>query len=85
MVGVEDGPEALTVTDLAFLTECRGRGLGSAALRRVLDAADARGLPVRLHVAAQNLGAQRLYVRAGFRTIGDDGVHLTLERPAGAG
>jgi ribosomal protein S18 acetylase RimI-like enzyme len=48
----------------------RGKGLGAALVRRVLD--DARGQVAQLHltVAAGNGHAQRLYERAGFASYG---------------
>lgn len=54
--------------------ECRGRGLGSAALLALsaeLAAAGVRALG--LHVFAENTGARRLYERLGFQVTG---VHM---------
>jgi ribosomal protein S18 acetylase RimI-like enzyme len=87
---VDRADQALRIVDVAVLPEHRGRGIGTAVLRAVLDEADLRHLPVTLQVAAGN-PAQRLYSRLGFRptTDGrpdDDPVaHLTLLRPAREG
>jgi ribosomal-protein-alanine N-acetyltransferase len=49
----------------------QGRGIGTALLRALLDEAERRGTPaVLLEVRADNLDAQRLYERHGFRAIG---------------
>jgi ribosomal protein S18 acetylase RimI-like enzyme len=46
----------------------RGNGLGSILLRAVLDALTARGTPrIVLSAAQQNVAAQRLFARHGFR------------------
>jgi ribosomal protein S18 acetylase RimI-like enzyme len=46
----------------------RGRGIGRLLLEAVLQALDAKGAPrVVLSTAEQNVSAQRLFARAGFR------------------
>jgi ribosomal protein S18 acetylase RimI-like enzyme len=44
----------------------RNRGIGTALMRSVMDAAAAAILPVRLHVASDNDPSLRLYLRLGF-------------------
>jgi ribosomal-protein-alanine N-acetyltransferase len=49
---------------------CRGRGVGRALVRRVLDEAAAEGLrTVLLEVRAGNQPARRLYADLGFRSV----------------
>lgn len=50
----------------------RGRGLGEAVMRAVLDSARAAGVTrVQLEVLVQNAAALRLYERLGFRHLRD--------------
>lgn len=72
------GP-VLHVVDIALLAEFRGRGIGTSLLQAVLDEADARGLPVELHVDVDN-PAQHLYRRLGFEVSADLGRHLRMTR-----
>jgi ribosomal protein S18 acetylase RimI-like enzyme len=62
----------------AVLTEHRGRGIGTAALRMLLGEAARAGKPVRLHVERTN-PARHLYERLGFRWIADEGIHWLME------
>lgn len=68
---VERQPTVLLLMGFAVLTEHRGRGIGTDALRTLLDEAARAGKPIRLHVAPTN-PARRLYERLGFRRIADD-------------
>ena len=52
--------------EIALLPEAQGRGIGTALVRDVMQAAEARGVPVRLSVLANN-PARRLYESLGFR------------------
>jgi ribosomal protein S18 acetylase RimI-like enzyme len=59
------------IGELGVLPPWRGRGIGSALLRRSFATFAARGLErVRLNVDAENpTGATRLYERVGMRTV----------------
>ena len=58
----------------------RGLGVGTELCRRLLNAADARGIPqVSLSVERANPAAA-LYHRLGFRTVRDDGDAVTMAR-----
>lgn len=76
--------DALHLIDIAVVPERRGQGIGGAILRALMDEAAATGRPVTLHVARDNLAAQRLYHRLGFALAGADETHLTLAWPAGS-
>lgn len=73
-------PEEMRVVDIALLQEYRGRGIGGALLRELLEEADGRGIKASIQVERFN-PAQRLYGRLGFRLVSDAGVYLLLERP----
>ncbi len=79
------------IVEIEIAPEVQGHGVGGAVVERVADSAAARGLPTRLHVAADNR-AQRLYRRLGFvvppdehaddRTAGPTATaDLLMERP----
>ncbi len=65
---------------MALLPDWRGRGIGTRLLRRVMEEVDARGQNVSLSVSASN-GALRLYERAGFVRMRQDGDAITMRRP----
>jgi ribosomal protein S18 acetylase RimI-like enzyme len=71
-------PSHHRLVDIALLPEFRGRGIGSALIRALLEEAVQIGKPLRLHVEAVNR-AVRLYRRLGFAQIGADGVYLEME------
>jgi ribosomal protein S18 acetylase RimI-like enzyme len=77
------GPEEVFLADLEVAPEHQGRGIGARLLRRVLAAADAAGLPVRLQVLRGN-PARRLYERHGFTVEREtpERVHMTRDRPS---
>jgi ribosomal protein S18 acetylase RimI-like enzyme len=76
---VEEDGERILIVDLALLPSLRGRGVGTTLLQGVLDRADARALPVRLHVEPDNR-ARRLYLRLGFEVVERGPTHLGMER-----
>lgn len=76
-------PEELRVVDIALLPEFRGRGIGGALMREVIEEAEQRGVKTSIHVERFN-PAQHLYTRLGFRMVSETGVYLLLERPAAA-
>ena len=61
------GPAGV-LQDIVIDPAHRGQGIGRLLLDAVLAALDARGAPrVVLSTAEQNVPAQRLFARAGFR------------------
>jgi ribosomal protein S18 acetylase RimI-like enzyme len=74
----------ICLIDIALLPEYRRLGIGGELLRRLLEEARERGLPVTLHVEVFN-PARSLYARHGFRVVEDRGVYLFLRwRPGDA-
>jgi ribosomal protein S18 acetylase RimI-like enzyme len=64
----------ICVIDISFLPEHRGRGLGTALLRELLEEGATQGKTVSIHVEKFN-PAKRLYERLGFALAGDAGVY----------
>jgi ribosomal protein S18 acetylase RimI-like enzyme len=67
------------IVDQAIVPALRGRGIGSAIMRALMDEAGAAGLPVRLMVASDSDASLRLYVRLGFVPIRTVQFHTELE------
>jgi ribosomal protein S18 acetylase RimI-like enzyme len=67
-------PNEHCIIDIALLSEHRGKGLGEALLRDLMDEAAACGKTVRIYVEKFN-PAMRLYRRLGFKTEEDKGVY----------
>lgn len=74
-----EGAHRAVLVDVILLPQERGRGVGSALLRLLVDRAESRGLDIELHVETNN-PALRLYRRFGFETLGDNGIHAKLRR-----
>lgn len=75
---VDRQDDQMRIIDLSLLTEYRGRGIGTDILRSLLNEAHGGKVPVRLHVEKQS-PALNLYLRHGFRKIGDTGHHYAME------
>jgi ribosomal protein S18 acetylase RimI-like enzyme len=65
--------------DIALLPEFRGRGIGTALLRELMDEAAAAGKVINIYVEQEN-PAQSLYRRLGFEPVAESGVYLLMER-----
>jgi ribosomal protein S18 acetylase RimI-like enzyme len=71
---IERWPSQHRIIDITLLPGHRGRGLGEALLRDLMDEAAAVGKAVSIHVEKHN-PAMRLYRRLGFVTEEDKGVY----------
>ena len=71
---IERSPGQHCIIDIAFLPEHRGKGLGAALMRDLLDEAASAGKDMSIHVEKFN-PAMRLYLRLGFQTEEDKGVY----------
>lgn len=69
----------IRIVDITLLPEFRGAGAGTELLRGLMDEASAAGKALSIHVEREN-PAMSLYVRLGFRPVGDEGVYLRMER-----
>ena len=80
---VERREEEIRLADVALLPEHRGRGLGTALVKQLLEEARAAGKPVRLHALTGGRAAA-LYARLGFGVLADEGPYVLMEwRPGG--
>ena len=70
--------DEIRLIDIALLPEHRGRGLGGAIMREILDEGAESGRLVRIHVEHDN-PAMRLYHRLGFEKIEEQGVYHLME------
>jgi ribosomal protein S18 acetylase RimI-like enzyme len=71
--------DELRIVDITLLPAYRGRGAGTALLRRLMDEADAAAKPLTIHVETNN-PARALYERLGFRVAEDRGVYVLYRR-----
>ncbi len=71
--------DLILLMDIALLPEYRGRGIGTAILHELLQAADRAGKTVMLHVEPNN-PALRLYQRLGFEISAKSGYYLEMKR-----
>jgi GNAT superfamily N-acetyltransferase len=70
-ISTAEGGRAATFEDLIVRPEARGRGVGTALLRFVIDEARRQGvLRLTLLTDGENRRAQALYSRCGFRPSG---------------
>ncbi|MEP3437315.1 MAG: GNAT family N-acetyltransferase [Hoeflea sp.] len=74
---LEYWPSEHRIIDIALMPQLRGRGIGAALLRDVIDEAVRSAKAVGIHVEKAN-PAMRLYKRLGFETVEDKGVYDLL-------
>jgi ribosomal protein S18 acetylase RimI-like enzyme len=77
---VHRGPGDIRIMDIALAPGFRGRGIGTALLRGLVEEADSSGRKLSIHVEMNN-PARSLYDRLGFRPASERGVYLLMERP----
>jgi ribosomal protein S18 acetylase RimI-like enzyme len=76
--------DEIRIIDIALLPEHRGRGIGTSVIRGLLDEAAATGKRLSVHVELNN-PARGLYERLGFVPVGEHGLYVLMEAPAGEG
>ena len=70
--------EEILLVDIAVLPASRNHGIGSLALKRLLDEAKSKGKSVDLQVLKTNIPAIRLYERFGFEKTGESDLYLAM-------
>lgn len=74
---VHRGPAEIRIMDIALAPPFRGRGIGTALLRDLMEEAGASGRALSIHVEVNN-PARRLYERLGFVPAGEHGVYVLM-------
>jgi ribosomal protein S18 acetylase RimI-like enzyme len=74
---IDEWRDQIRLVDIALIPECRGLGIGSTLLRRVMDRGAAAGKPVTIHVEGFN-PALSLYRRLGFEHVDTNGVYFLM-------
>ena len=74
---IDEWRDQIRLVDIALIPDCRGSGIGSTLLHRILRRGAAAGKPVTIHVEAFN-PALRLYKRLGFEQADTNGVYLLM-------
>jgi ribosomal protein S18 acetylase RimI-like enzyme len=81
IVALTPDGKTLHLLDIAITATARNRGIGTAMIGALADAAMGIGVVhMTLAVLASNLSARRLYERLGFVVTGGD-THLLMEKP----
>ena len=76
---VHRGDDEIRIMDIALAPAFRGRGIGTALLRDLMEEAGASGRALSIHVEINN-PARRLYERLGFSPAGEHGVYVLMRR-----
>lgn len=71
-------PDEIFLVDIAIMPEYRNLGIGSRLVASLVAESKSIDCPLRLY-AEKNSRAQALYLRFGFKVIGDEGVHDLME------
>jgi ribosomal protein S18 acetylase RimI-like enzyme len=74
---IADLDDAVYIAEILVLAEHRGKGVGSAVMRGIMDTAGEK--TVRLSVNTLNSGAVRFYERLGFRRVRGGDVDQVME------
>jgi ribosomal protein S18 acetylase RimI-like enzyme len=77
VIAVEWSATDAFLANIEILPEYQGQGLGAALVNGIITQAEARNLPVRLHVLKMN-PARRLYERLGFVVTGETETHFLM-------
>ena len=75
-------PAEIRIMEIALLEPWRGRGVGTAVLRSLMEEADASSRPLSIHVEVDN-PARSLYERLGFVPAAEQqfSMYVLLARP----
>jgi ribosomal protein S18 acetylase RimI-like enzyme len=75
---VHRGADDIRIMDIALAPGFRGRGIGTALLRELIEEAGSSGRALSIHVERQN-PARSLYDRLGFVPAGEHGVYVLMK------
>ena len=65
-----------------ILPEYHGLGLGKMLLKRTLQYAKAKGMQIKLEVHRDNEIAKKMYLKAGFKYLGDYQIYIIRDTQA---
>ncbi|WP_141735949.1 GNAT family N-acetyltransferase [Oligoflexus tunisiensis] len=57
----------------------QGKGIGTQLIKKVINEAKVKDLPLRLQVLKENDKARKLYLRLGFRQVSETETHIVME------
>lgn len=77
---VDRRPGGIYLVDISLLAECRGMGVGTVIMKRLVAEAEDTASVLSLHVMKTNPAA-RLYLRMGFKVTAEDGFYLEMKKP----
>ncbi len=77
---IDRSRERILIIDLALMPDARQRGIASTILAGLAEEAARPGVRLRATTQSTNVSARRLYARAGFREVVDDGLNVSFER-----
>lgn len=80
---VDRARERILLIDLALMPAARQQGIGTTILTALAEEAARLEVPLRARTQSTNARARRLYARAGFHELDDDGLNVSLERRSG--
>ncbi len=81
VIAIEQRGEERYIALIEILPAYQKRGVGTAIIRRQINAAHSEGLPLSLHVLKTNKLARQLYERLGFVVIQDEDVRYKMTCP----
>jgi ribosomal protein S18 acetylase RimI-like enzyme len=79
MIQLFDLPDALEVGEIQIAPPFQGKGIGTQILHKTIAQARARRKKVSLSTGMKNTRALELYIRLGFRCVGQTETHNRLE------
>ena len=69
----------MKIMDLQILPAFRGQGIGTSILKALINEAATSNTSARLHVEHENIEAQKLYYRLGFRQMDTSGPYIEMQ------
>ncbi len=76
---LDEREKEIRIMDIAILPEFRGKGMGTALLKDLIDESTDSGRELTIHVEKAN-PAMTLYERLGFKAEKEVGLHIFMSR-----
>jgi len=81
ILAIQNTLESLKLNQIFILPGYQNKGIGSACMKRLIKAANAKRRSIYLQVLKVNPRAISFYRRLGFKAIGESSTHIQMERP----